>query len=34
MINMNNPKTKKTVAAVISTILVFSMVISLFAYMV
>ena len=31
MMNMNNPKTKKTVAAVISSVLVLTMVVSLFA---
>ncbi len=31
MINMNNPKTKKTVAGVIAGVLVLSMVVGLFA---
>lgn len=31
MINMNNPKTKKTIAGVIATVLVLAMVVSLFA---
>ncbi len=31
MINMNNPKTKKTVASVIAAVLVLTMVVSLFA---